>query len=85
MAHLDNHEHSYHVVREYLTSRQMARLIGRINDSQKFENSNLSHICIRGTDLCVGYLGDDSAELVDIHRKDMRSVRRELRNYFFRV
>ena len=85
MGHLESHEHTYQVVREYLTLRQMTALIGKINCSKIFENSLFSHICIRGTNKCVGYLGDESAEIVDTYRKDTRGARRELRNLFFRV
>ena len=85
MAHLESHIHSYQVVREYLTPRQMAELIWKIDRSKKFENSEFSHICLKGTDICVGYLGDEDAQMVDMHRKDTKQARRELRNYFFRV
>ena len=85
MGHLESHKHTYQVVREYLTPRQMAELIWKIDRSRTFENSQFSHICIKGTDICVGYLGDESADMVDVHRKDARHARRELRNYFFRV
>jgi len=57
----------------------MMKLIYKIQMSEQFELGDLSHIHVKGTDDCIGYLGaDNSAEIVDPHRRDTRVMRREL-------
>jgi len=72
----------YKTDREYLTPWQMSKLITKIQRSGRFEIGQLSHISLKGTDICVGYLGDESAEEVDPQREETASQRRILRKYF---
>jgi hypothetical protein len=82
MAHLETHHHEYQIVREYLTPWEMSKLITKVQRSGKFEIGQLSHIHLKGTDICVGYLGDESAEEVDPQRKETASQRKILKKYF---
>jgi len=82
MAHLETHQHSYQTVREYLTPWQMSKLITKIERSDRFRIGEFSHIHLKGTNVCVGYLGDESAEIVDPLRKETASQRRILKKYF---
>ncbi len=84
MGHLGNHEHSYQSCR-FLPPWKMLKLIYRLQNSDTFEVGDLMHIYLRGTDICVGYLGDDTAELVDTDRNDVRSMRNKLRRYYYSV
>ena len=83
MGHLGTHHHQYETVRTCLDPYQMAKLVCKIQGSKVFELGELSHINLRGTDTCVGYLGDESAELVDSSRRlELRPLRKKLRRYF---
>ncbi|HIG97111.1 MAG TPA: hypothetical protein HA230_02080 [Candidatus Aenigmarchaeota archaeon] len=83
MGHLDNHHHTYETVRPFLDHYQMAKLIRRIDGSAMFQHTDWSHICLKGTNTCVGYLGDESAELVDPNRRpELRLPQNKLRRYF---
>ncbi|MCJ7816916.1 MAG: hypothetical protein MUP55_03600 [Candidatus Aenigmarchaeota archaeon] len=54
----------------------------KIQRSGRFEIGELSHIHLKGTDICVGYLGDESAEIIDPQRKDTKSQIKILKKYF---
>ena len=82
MGHLENHHHKYEAVREYLTPWEMSKLITKIQRSGRFEIGDWSHIHLKGTDICVGYLGDETAEIVDPQRKETASQRKILKKYF---
>jgi len=74
--------HNYQIVREWLMPWQIARIISRIDQSKQFEMGELSHVYIRGTETRVGYLGDETAELVDTNKRETKPYRRELRILF---
>ncbi len=82
MGHLESHSHQYEVVKPFLTSYQMAKLINKIGHSGRFKVGEYSHIHLKGTDICVGYLGDESAEIIDPQRKDTKSQIKILKKYF---
>ncbi|MBI2583294.1 MAG: hypothetical protein HYW25_01380 [Candidatus Aenigmarchaeota archaeon] len=84
--------HQYQTVRNLLTPRQMANLFLRLERSDEFlvEGGDNPprlpcHVYVKGANVCVGYLGDDSAEIVDSHRRDTRARRRNLRRIFYSV
>ena len=84
MEHPGDHHHEYSVVRQGLTSWQMTKLIALLQGSERYRVDDLSHISAKGngTYLCVGYLGDDTAELVDPQRRDIRPLHRQMRRIF---
>lgn len=82
MGHLETHAHEYETVRECLSPPQMLKLIYKIQTSGRFALGELSHIYARGTNICVGYLGDESAELVDSNRAETKALRKKLKSYF---
>ena len=82
MGHLETHLHKYGDFRTGLSSYKIAKLIRRLEASDVFKVGEFSHIYLRGSNLCVGYLGDDSAEFVDPNRTETRSPRRKLKKYF---
>ncbi|HLD38794.1 MAG TPA: hypothetical protein VJB05_00595 [archaeon] len=83
MGHLDSHHHMYETVRPFLDPYQMAKLIRRIQSSRLFELGEWSHIHLRDSDTCVGYLGDESACIVDSEgRPELKMPRRKLTRYF---
>lgn len=82
MGHLETHSHKYQTFRTGLSDWQMTKLIYKIQNSDRFQVGDLSHIHVRGSNVCVGYLGDDSAEFVDPDRTETRAPRRQLKRYF---
>ena len=82
MGHLDTHVHTYETVRDLLTPEQIAKIIYKIQTSSRFRVDELSHIILKDTDICVGYIGEYTAELVDVERRDIHSQRKHLKRIF---
>ena len=75
----------YSVIAKSLTPFQMARVIKTIEDSNKIElcdelpGVGLSHIVIKGTQIPVGYLGDDTLEKVNPGDQTLKPYHKLLR------
>jgi len=82
MGHLGDHQHEYGTVREGLSPWQMVKLTYKIQCSDRYNIGDFSHIHLTDTNICVGYLGDDSAQLVDPERRDIKPLHRQLRRIF---
>ena len=82
MRHLEIHSHEYQTLREFLTSWEMSKLMTKIEQSERFCLGDFGHIYLKGTGICVGYLGDETAELVDPQKKETASQRKILKRYF---
>ncbi|MBS3095758.1 hypothetical protein J4231_03700 [Candidatus Woesearchaeota archaeon] len=58
-------DHEYQTVYQPLGSYAMALIIRKIQTSSLYRLDDLSHIVIKVTNKRIGYLGDESFELVD--------------------
>lgn len=82
MEHIGNHSHTYRKIRSGLTPYKIAKLIERIKEGGRYEIDDLSHVCLSGTNICVGYIGDDAAELVYTDETDTHPLHKQLREIF---
>ncbi len=53
----------YVLIYNHLSIDQARKAYSKVACSEKFKLDDLGHIFLRGTDLPVGYIGDDSLEL----------------------
>ena len=58
-------DYAYQTIYQGLPPWEMAAIIYKIQNSLQYELDDLSHVVLRGSDTRVGYLGDDSLELVN--------------------
>ena len=72
----------YKTVKENVIMGDMAKVICEINDSKDFEIDELSHIILKGTNTRVGYLGDDTFELVNPNEKLFKGYHSKLGEIF---
>ena len=63
-------EHTYQAVYEGLDSYTMACIIHEIQVSRDFEYGEWSHIQLKEEGIVIGYIGDDSVELVDVENSE---------------
>lgn len=54
---------NYVTLRENLSNRALINAVCRIQNSNRFEIGERSHILLKGTGVFVGYIGNDSLEL----------------------
>jgi len=65
-------QHEYTPAYKCLDDFKMASLWDEISKSEIFENTEWSHVKVRGTGIIIAYLGDDSVDLVDGQRLTAR-------------
>lgn len=71
--------HEYEPVYHDLSPHEMKNITENIQFSKEFELDELCHIVLKGTTTRVGYLGDNSFELVDPRRRELREHHRKLK------
>lgn len=57
----------YRPIRDPLTRDQILKIIIKIEDSQRFTFGEWSHVVLRGTNLIMGYVGNESVHLCCPH------------------
>lgn len=66
-------EDKYHTIQENLTPQEIARFVCKIQESKEYDLGQLGHVLITGTEIAVGYIGDDKIDLVDSHENSLHS------------
>ena len=61
--HLTGYGGNYELIRGQLTDKHIMDIAFMINNSDRFDFGELSHVVLRDTDKIVGYVGCDSAQL----------------------
>lgn len=79
---MQNKNLEYQIFRKNVTSGEMAIVSCEIGNSEHFELEEFSHIVLKGTNTQVGYLGDDSLELVNPNKKEFREYHNRLKEIF---
>jgi len=77
-----NKDLEYKIFKKNLTLGDMAIVTCMINDSENFELDELSHIILNGTNTRVGYIGDDTLELVNPNNKLFKEYHNKLKEIF---
>ena len=54
----------YEPLRTNLTDRNIINAAARISESERFEFGEYSHVVLKGTDVVIGYIGNESLELL---------------------
>lgn len=72
----------YKIFRENITLGETAIISFEINKSKEFELDGLSHIVLKGTDTRVGFFGDNSLEIVNPDKKELREYHNKLKEIF---
>lgn len=72
----------YQVFQKDVMPGDIASVVCEINNSKDFELDELSHIVLKGTNTRVGYIGDDTFEIINPHKKEFVGYHAELKNIF---
>lgn len=72
----------YKILRNNLNVGETAIVLSEITDSKDFDLNELSHIVLKGTKTLVGYIGDDSLELVNPNKKEFIKYHNKLKEIF---
>ncbi len=72
----------YQVFQNDVMPGDIASVIYDINNSKDFKMGELSHIVLKSTNTRIGYIGDDTLELVDPNKKEFVGYHTELKNIF---
>ena len=72
----------YKIVKENVLPFYISNVTCMINDSKDFELGELSHIVLKGTNIHVGYIGDDTLELVNYNNKLFKTYHNRLKEIF---
>ena len=72
----------YKIVKENVLPFDMANVTCMINDSKIFEIDELSHIVLKVTNTRVGYIGDDTLELVNPNNNSFKEYHYRLKEIF---
>ena len=72
----------YKTVKENVLPFDMANVACMIKDSKCFEIDELSHIILKGTNTRIGYIGDDTLELVNPNEKLFKGYHSKLGEIF---
>ena len=70
----------YEIVRSRLNNEEIMKAAGLILDCGDFEFGDNSFVYVAGTSSCVGYLGNDTLELID--NKESKEYIAKLREIF---
>ncbi len=79
---MQNKNLEYKIFRKNITSGEMSIISCEINNSKDFELDDLSHIVLKGTNIRVGYIGDDALELVNPNKKEFIEYYDKLKEIF---
>ncbi len=77
-----NENLEYNIFEENVTPRKMAIVSCEISNSKDFEIDELSHIVLKGTNTRIGYLGDDTFEIVNPNKKEFIEYHDKLKRIF---
>ncbi len=77
-----NENLKYKIFEDNVTPEKMAKILCKINDSKDFEIDELSHIILKGTNTRVGYLGDDTFEIVNPNKREFTEYHDKLKRIF---
>ena len=72
----------YKIFRKNIACEDILTIVCEINDSKDFELDELSHIILKGTNTKVGYIGNDTLELVNPDKKELIEYHTKLKNIF---
>ena len=72
----------YKIVKENVLPFYMANVTCMINDSKIFEIDELSHIVLKRTNIRMGYIRDNTLELVNHNNNSIKEYHSKLKNIF---
>ncbi len=72
----------YQIFRKNLTMGEMAKISCEISNSKYFEIGEFSHIVIKETNTRVGYIGDDTLEIINPNKKKFNEYHNKLKEIF---
>ncbi len=72
----------YQIFRENLTNGEIAKTLYEINNSKNFKIDKLNHIVIKETNTRVGYIGDDTLEIINPNKKKFSEYHNKLKEIF---
>lgn len=79
---MQNKNLEYQIFRKNLTSGEMAIVSCEIDNSEEFEFGEFSHIVLNGTNIKVGYIGNETFELINPNKKEFRKYHNKLKEIF---
>ena len=62
----------YKVINKELSPKQWAYLVCAIQRSEKYDINDVSHIFVRDTGIEIGYIGEDTFELVEPNNPELK-------------
>lgn len=72
----------YQLIRNVFYPEDVGKVISAVEDSDELEMGELCHVIIKGTNTKVGYIGNETLELVDPNKKDLKQYHNLLKKIF---
>ena len=79
---MNNKNLEYKIFQNNLGVGEIAIVLSEITNSKDFDLDELSHIVLKGTKTPVGYIGDDTLELVNPNKKEFIEYHNKLKEIF---